>query len=83
MPNNFKRLIIIQKKRCHLRKKPSGKNTTTYEINYRRDGYEIYACGKTITLAKENFIKKLKTAKPKSYNKSSRIPETFNAFALQ
>ena len=64
IPKTFKRLIIIQKKRCRLRTHVSGKDTTTYEIRYRRDGYDVSASGKTIELAKANFIEKLKTAQP-------------------
>ena len=84
MPKNLKRLIIIQKKRCRLRVHPSGKNSVTYEIRFRCDGYDVSACGKTIELAKENFIKKFKTAKPvqKSSAFSSQIPMTFTRFAL-
>ena len=63
MPAHFKRLIIIQKKRCRIRVHQSGQNSTTYEIRYRSDGYNVSACGKTIELAKANFIKKLKTAR--------------------
>ena len=82
MPKNLKRLIIIQKKRCRLRVHPSGKNSVTYEIRFRCDGYDVSACGKTIELAKENFIKKFKTAKPKSDDPTASVPTTFNAFAM-
>lgn len=78
MPQSFRRLIIIQKKRCYMRKHPSG-NSTTYEIRFRSDGYNISACGKTIELAKENFIRKMKkaTARIKDEN---RIPTNFQDF---
>ncbi len=84
MPKIFKRLIVLQKKRCRLRKHVSGKDTTTYEIRFRRDGYDISASGKTIELAKANFIEKLKTAQPKEKRTGggSTIPTTFTAFAL-
>jgi hypothetical protein len=58
MPKVIQRLIIIDKKRCRLRTRKSGKNSTTYQIRFRRDGYEINANGKTIELAKANFIEK-------------------------
>ncbi len=80
MPKNLRKLIIIQKKRCRLRLHKSGKNTSTYEIRFRCDGYDISACGKTLELAKENFIKKLKTAKPK-HETSSTVPTTFDEFS--
>ena len=84
MPKIFRRLILIQKKRCRLRTRQSGKDGTTYEIRYRRDGYDVHACGKTIEIAKANFIEKLKTAQPitKETGGSSAIPATFTAFSL-
>ena len=84
MPKAFKRLIILQNKRCRLRTRQCGKNSTTYEIRYRRDGYDVAASGKTIELAKANFIEKLKTAQPTEKGKGGgqvQIPDTFTAFA--
>ena len=84
MPKNIQKLIIIDKKRCRLRTRKSGKNSITYQIRFRRGGYEINANGKTIELAKANFIEKLKTAKPieKHSNKAFSVFETFTAFSL-
>ncbi len=82
MPKKIQRLLILNRKRCHIRTKPCGKGVT-YEIRYRRDGYNVYANGKTIELAKENFLRKIKTAKPKDYGADGRdVPTTFTAFAL-
>ena len=80
MPKNIKKLLLIDKKRCRLRTKPSGKNSVTYEIRYRRDGYDISASGKTIELAKTNFLNKCKAADIES-NKQTSTPTTFNNFA--
>ena len=85
MPKTFRRLLILQNKRCRLRTRASGKETTTYEIRYRRDGYDVSASGKTIELAKANFIEKLKTAQPiqkETCSGSDKIPATFTAFSL-
>ncbi len=84
MPKIFKRLLILQKKRCRLRTRQSGKNSITYEIRYRRDGYDVHACGKTLELAKANFLEKLKTAQPVAEKTGGgcAFPETFTAFAL-
>lgn len=83
MPTHFRRLIIVNKKRCRMRKHVSGKNSTTYEIRFRQDGYNISACGKTIELAKANMLQKLKTAKPKKgFTEEIYIPSTFHSFAL-
>ena len=81
MPAYFKKLIIIQKKRCRIRRHKSGKNSTTYEIRYRAEGYNISACGKTVELAKANFIAKLKTTKPQETQDVLTIPTTFHSFA--
>ena len=62
MPKHIRKLLIIEKKRCRIRQHNGKKG---YEIRLRRDGYDISASGVTIELAKENFIKKLKVAKPK------------------
>ena len=78
MPKKIQRLIIIQKKRCRIRTHASGKNSTTYEIRFRSKGYNISASGKTIELAKENFIEKMKTAQPKK--EDTGVPVTFQAF---
>lgn len=82
MPKTFKKLLIINDKRCRLRTHASGKNTTTYEIRFRRDGFDISASGKTIELAKANFIEKLKTATPNEKdNTAAAIRSTFHSFA--
>lgn len=82
MPKNFKKLILCNRKRCRLRIHESGKNTTTYEIRYRRDGYELSACGKTIEIAKAKMIEKMKTAKPKPKERSAYdVPTKFRAFS--
>ena len=78
MPKEIRKLILIDKKRCRLRTHISGKNTTTYEIRFRSNGYDVSACGKTIALAKANMLKKLKTAKPKTQTNS--VPMTFKEF---
>lgn len=83
MPKNIRRLIILQDKRCRIRSRASGKNTTTYEIRYRCKGYDVSASGKTIELAKLNFIEKLKTAQPVQTPSGggAKIPSTFVGFS--
>ncbi len=78
MPKEIKKLILIDKKRCRLRTHVSGSKTTTYEIRFRSNGYNVSACGKTIELAKANMLVKLKTAKPTG-NKTT-VPITFKEF---
>lgn len=81
MPKKIQRLIIVQRKRCRLRTHASGKNTITYEIRFRRDGYNVTACGKTIELAKANMLEKLRHAKPKTESLQPQVPCTFHSFA--
>ena len=81
MPKNKKSLLVLEKKHCRIRKKKSGKDGYTYEIRFRRDGYNVSACGVTIQTAKENFLRKFKIAKPKEKTNST-VPLTFNAFAM-
>ena len=83
MPEQFRRVITCNRKRCCMRVHVSGKNATTYEIRYRRDGYNLSACGKTIELAKARMIAKMQNAVPKNTkNGLYTIPTTFSPFAL-
>lgn len=77
MPKHIKKLLIIEKKRCRIRQHSNRKG---YEIRLRNNGYDISASGVTIELAKENFIRKLKTAKPSAH--AGSVPKTFNAFTM-
>lgn len=81
MPKNIKRLLLLDKKRCRLRTHPSGKNSVTYEIRFRRDGYDISASGKTIELAKANFLNKCKAAAIKESNAPCSVPTKFDGFS--
>lgn len=81
MPKKLQKLIIINRKRCRLRKHRSGKNGWTYEISFRRDGYSVYACGVTKELARANMLEKLRSAKPKGKNEID-VPKTFHTFAM-
>ncbi len=59
MPKKFKQEYRVQGCTAHIRKRQSGKNTFTYQVRYRRNGYNISASGKTIEEAKEKFLAKL------------------------
>ncbi len=81
MPKNIKKLLLLDKKRCRLRTRKSGVNSITYEIRFRREGYNISATGKTIELAKANFLQKCKMADNCTKSATGTIPTTFDAFA--
>ena len=86
MPKIIRSLIIIKKRRCRIRYRKNGnsKNSYSYEIRFRSDGYSVTACGKTKELAKQNFLEKLEKAKPSGRDGGDRdvVPTTFSAFAL-
>lgn len=86
MPKIIRSLIIIKKRRCRIRYRKNGnsKNSYSYEIRFRSDGYSVTACGKTKELAKQNFLEKLEKSKPNERDRDERavIPTTFSAFAL-
>ena len=81
MPKQFKTEYRIKKKIVHVRHHKCGTNSWTYELRYRKNGYNITACGKTIEIAKANFLKKLETAQ-KENPELLETPTTFSAFAL-
>lgn len=82
MPKQLQRIIIVNRKRCRIRRKNTGANSFTYEIRFRSNGYNVSACGKTKELAKANMLAKLQTAQPKDKAKNySSVPTTFNAFS--
>lgn len=84
MPNHFRKLLIIKKYRCRLRKRPY-KDGFTYEIRLRSGGYNICAGGKTIELAKQNFIKKLQKIKAPvvdARQDEGKTPTKFHDFAM-
>ena len=80
MPKHIKKLLVLDKKRCRLRTHPSGKNAFTYEIRYRQKGYNISASGKTIELAKANFLSKCKSL-VNGTSENNTTPSRFNDFA--
>ena len=82
MPKPLKQLILINRKRCHMRRRPCG-NGFTYEIRFRAQGYNLSASGKTKELAKANMLRKIRASKPTERREDpSGIPTTFTAFAL-
>jgi len=81
MPKQIKKLIIVNRKRCRIRKKNTGKNSFSYEIRFRCDGYNVSASGPTIEQAKANMLNKLITAKPTQKKNENSIPTTFSAFS--
>ena len=84
MPKKIQGLMLVNRKRCHYRRKTTGKNKYTYEVRFRAGGYNLSACGKTKELAKENMRQKLLAAPslPTDHDEQDYIPETFHAFSM-
>ncbi|MBQ8658072.1 MAG: hypothetical protein IJ506_02970 [Clostridia bacterium] len=79
MPKTFKKEFRAEGCTAHIRKRPCGKETFTYEIRYRRNGYNITITDKNLENGKRRFIEALKMAEEtKQYG---NIPYTFNAFS--
>ena len=81
MPKTFKKEFRTDGCTAHIYKRKTSKNSYTYDIKYRRNGYNVIASNKNLEKAKQQFIEKLKTAE-KVYTNSNKAPSTFNAFAM-
>lgn len=76
MPKHFQKEFKLQKSvYAHIRKKPNG----SFEIRYRRNGYNLSVTAKSIELAKERFLKKLSSTSPEQIARSV----TFKDFSLK
>ena len=81
MPKTLQRILLIHKKRCHIRLRVRGKSKS-YEIRFRAEGYNVSASGVTKELAKAHMLEKLRKAKPQYKDGREIIPETFHSFAM-
>lgn len=85
MTKPLRQLIIVNKKRCHMRRKPCGTGYT-YEIRFRAHGFNLSASGKTKELAKANMLEKMRRAKPDAAASEQKtkngVPLTFTAFSM-
>ena len=57
MPKTFKKEFIANGLAAHVLKRKKRKNAISFEIRYRRNGYNIHVTASTIEFAKEKFIK--------------------------
>ena len=80
MPKTFRKEFRADGCTAHVRKRKCGKNHT-YEIRYRKNGYNITITNKNLEIAKQLFIEKLKVAKPIT-GKSTHISENLHTFAM-
>lgn len=84
MPKTFKREFRAQGCTAHVRKRTDGRYVCSYEIRYRRNGYNISVSATTLQEAKERFIEFLnnEATTPKPKESADAVPKTFNEFAL-
>ena len=81
MPKAFKREFRAEGCTIRISRRKVSKNGYTYEIRYRRNGYNIYISDKNLERGKERFIEKLKTAQKVTKN-TKTTPNTFHSFAM-
>ena len=80
MPKTFKKEFRAEGCTARIRKRQTGKNSYTYEIRYRRNGYNITITDKNLESGKRRFLEALKTAKP--VEKGLGVPTTFHEFSI-
>jgi integrase len=80
MPKTFRKEFRADGCTAHVRKRKCGKNHT-YEIRYRKNGYNVTVTNKNLEIAKQLFIEKLKVAKPVT-GTSTHISEHLHTFAM-
>ena len=73
MPLQFRKEYRIDGSVVRCRKRPTGLNKFTYEMRYRRDGYNVTATAKSLEECKAKFLAKLKEA-----DKQKQIAKTVN-----
>ena len=78
MPKQFREYFTHDGRRHKMRRRQTGKNSYSYNIRYRRDGYDIDVSSTNPEEAKQKFIAALQaTAKPA---KAKEVPSEFDAF---
>lgn len=84
MPKTFRKEFRVEGCTAHVRKRCDDRYRCSYEIRYRRNGYNVTASATTLEEAKQKFIEKLHQAdqqKPIKVNDGHTVPTTFNEFA--
>lgn len=84
MPRTFRKEFRVEGCTAHIRKRCDDRYRCSYEIRYRRNGYNITASARTLEEAKQRFIDKLHQAdkaKPIRNTDGKTVPTTFNEFA--
>ena len=80
MPQHFRKEFRAEGCTVRVRKRKISKNAYSYEIRYRRNGYNICVTNKNLETVKKMFLEKLNTAKPVP-KKHKTAPSSFDGFA--
>jgi integrase len=75
MSKNFKKVFILNNCTVSCRQR-QDKNSTSYEIRYRKQGYNISVSGRTMEIVKARFLAKIK----EEPNAKPNYPLTLNEF---
>ena len=80
MKKSFSKSFIQNGRIVHYRRRIRGKNSCSYEIRYRRDGYNISVSAPDLATAKERFIEAVNRPAGESCTLPN-VPTTFEDFA--
>lgn len=82
MPKTFKKEFRTEGCTAKIYKRKISKNAFTYDIRYRRNGYNVFVTNVNLEKAKSLFIEKLKTAEKTTVACPTKngIPTTLNRF---
>ena len=80
MPKKFRSQFNIDGRWVTLRKRKRGKTSCTYEIRYRRNGYNISVSAKSEELVRQRFIDRI-NEKENGFQQI-KVPTTFHEFAI-
>lgn len=80
MNKSFSKTFIANGRIVHYRIRVRGKNSCSYEIRYRRDGYNLSVSATDLKTAKQRFIEAVNRPAGE-WNALINIPTTFEDFA--
>lgn len=79
MPKTFRKEFRVEGCTAHVRKRCDDRYRCSYEIRYRRNGYNITVSATDLDIAKERFIEKLKTTQKAT---DITVPTKYNDFVV-
>ncbi len=82
MPKSFKKYFIADGCAICYRKRTTNGYKCSYEVRYRRHGYNISVSATSLPIVKARFIEALKHSKPIEKTMFNGIPTSFNEFSM-